>query len=367
MGDYDIQRVTVDAVMPSFSVGGSERVMLSLLSGLDKCKFDIRLLVLNPTGPMQQAAVGIENVQLVGSPRLSSALPKLMKLVSSRKPDILFGSQAHVNLALSVLSWFVPKSSLVLREANMPSLCLREGHWPFWYKWAYRLLLPRADHVIATSGIMASEFINDFAVPESRVTILPNPVDVDTIREKAIPADRRDGAGRRFIAVGRLERQKGFDRLIDWMATTDSNDHLTIVGEGSQRPLLERKLSQCDYRDRISLAGMKQNPWSCVAGADAFLMSSRWEGLPNAVLEALAVGTPVIVTRESGGIHDIADAAPVGAVTIADTEADFVAAMKNVKPCTVPELRPTLLPEIYYGKNVSAAFEMLLLKLRKSG
>jgi glycosyltransferase involved in cell wall biosynthesis len=110
----------------------------------------------------------------------------------------------------------------------------------------------------------------------------------------------------------------------------------------------------------VILAGYVASPWRQIAAADAFLMPSRFEGLPNVVLEALACGTPAIVTRESGGIGEIAAQAPPESLTVADGMDEFIAAMAKVAPHTGDGFRPSLLPESYTLQAVIRKFYELL-------
>lgn len=357
------KKISIDFIIPSYAAGGAERVTLSLAAGLTESRFERRLLVLNPTGPLSNAAIGFtEKVGFHGR-RLQSAITDIVREIRTRRPLIVFSSQIHVNLALLVFRFCYSGSKLVVREANMPSQCLENGHWPKWYGWFYGVLFRRADLVIATSNAMANEMQSRFGLSQEQVAVIPNPVDQEAIRVLASALERKPGSGRRFIAVGRLEKQKGFDRLIDWMASNASDDHLTIVGEGSQRSGLENKIKASGNSGKIDLVGFRENPWKSIAGADVFLMPSRWEGLPNAALESLAVGTPVIATQESGGIEDIASSAPDGAVIVARSAEEFQEAMTAILPCQFEEIRSSLLPAKYTKETVSKNFETLLLNM----
>jgi glycosyltransferase involved in cell wall biosynthesis len=108
---------------------------------------------------------------------------------------------------------------------------------------------------------------------------------------------------------------------------------------------LRRRVEDLGLAKQISLAGFQAEPWRAYAGADAFLLPSRWEGMPNAALEALACGTPVIATPEAGGIAEVAEDAASGAVSMAEWGDAFDTAMAAVVANPRPDpLRASLLP-----------------------
>lgn len=354
------RRTRIVGVLPSFAAGGAERVLLSLVGGLDRERFEGELIVLDDSGPLVDRTVGLDRVQVLGRPRLRHAVTDLIRAIRLTRCDVVFASQIHLNMALLLAKGALGRVRIVVREANMPSQCLRSGHWPGWYRWAYRLALRRAALVIATSTAMAAEFRDLFHVPEARIAILPNPVDVDALRSAAQTPQRRPGPGRRFVAVGRLVRQKGFDRLIPFMEACGETDHLTIVGDGPERHTLAAAIRQSGLQERIDLAGFQGAPWPVIAGADALLLPSRWEGMPNVALEALALGTPVIATAESGAIAEVATAAPVGAVVVAENAAAFATAIVKVRPDPVAEPRAAILPPAHERGAVLQRFEELI-------
>jgi glycosyltransferase involved in cell wall biosynthesis len=189
---------------------------------------------------------------------------------------------------------------------------------------------------------------------------VPNPVDEAGLRAAAVPVDRAPGPGAVFVSVGRLTRQKGFDRVIDMMAAGRQNARLSILGDGPDRGFLEGRVRALGLEGRVTFAGFVRDAAQRIAGADALLLPSRWEGLPNVALEALALGVPVIATPEAGGIREIAALAPPGAITLAPAGPDFVAAMASVTVCSNGTLRPSLLPSTFKLETAVARFAELI-------
>ena len=352
-------RPGVVLVLPSFAGGGAERVSLSLIAGLAPGVGSV--VVLNPQGPLRSLVPTGMRVHEIGRPRLRHAWPVLLRRLREARPDVVISSAGHVNLALLAMRPLLPSATrLVIREANTPSLALKRGQVPvpMLMRCAYRLLYPTADLVLCQHRSMAGEMRTRFGVPAERTAVLPNPVDIARVRAGS---PRRDpGPGRRFVAAGRLTHQKGFDRLIDMVAGGETDDRLCIFGDGPDRATLEARSQALGAADRIRFAGFDPAPWRFYAGADAMLVSSRWEGLPNVALEALACGTTVIATPESGGIAEVAAAAPAGAVTVAPWGESFRSAMARVVPSPSHDMRPSLLPDRYERDRVIAQFRHLL-------
>jgi len=357
-------------VLPSFAGGGAERVTIELAAGLDRRRWAPTLVMLQAEGPLAGLVPTDVPVHDLQRPRLRGALAELVRCLRRLQPAVTFSSLGYVNLALAGLRPLLP-GRLLLREANLPSLSLPATGRPFLFRTAYRRLYPAADRVIATSTRMRDE-LAALGIPAARLTVLPNPVTEARLRAEAAPPRREPGpeagdpVGPRFVAAGRLHPQKGFDRLIDWLAEAGTTAGcLRIFGDGDDRALLAERIVDRGLAGRVTLAGFEPAiaPW--LAGADALLLPSRWEGLPNAALHALACGTPVIATPESGGIAEIAAAAPPGAVTIAAAGPAFVAALKAVRPRSETTLRPSLLPRAYASENVAAAFGELLSEITR--
>ncbi|MDA0702479.1 MAG: glycosyltransferase [Proteobacteria bacterium] len=351
-------------VLPSFAGGGAERVVVTVAGALAQQGRDIHLIALSGAGPLASLAPAGLPVHVLERPRVRQALPTLIRTIRRLRPTVLVSTISQLNLAVAALRPVLPASMAVyLRETNTPSrnlanlppfagLLMRSG---------YRMLYPKATGVVCNAGIVAQELELDFLVEPARIHRIDNPVDIAGLRTRAQPGRRTPGPGARFVAAGRLTRQKGFDRLVECFARHSPDSHLTILGEGPDESALRRRIETLGLAKRISLAGFEPEPWREYAGADAFLLPSRWEGMPNAALEALACGTPVIATPEAGGISEVAEDAAPGAVTVAAWGEEFEAAMATVlaqPPSAEP--RESLLPERFALESVIQCWAALL-------
>lgn len=335
-------------VLPSFAGGGAERVVVTVAGALAERGRDIHLIALSGAGPLANLAPAALPVHVLDRPRVRHALPALVRTIRRLRPATLVSTISQLNLAVAALRPALPASMAVyLRETNTPSrnlanlppfagLLMRSG---------YRTLYPKATGVVCNAAVVAWELEMDFMVEPARIHRIDNPVDIAGLRSRALPVRRAPGPGARFVAAGRLTHQKGFDRLIDSFARLPSDSHLTILGEGPDEAALRRRIEDRSLEKRVVLAGFQADPWRAYAGADAFLLPSRWEGMPNAALEALACGTPVIATPEAGGIAEVAEDAGPDAVSVAEWGEPFDSAMAAVVAAPAgDDLRGDLLP-----------------------
>jgi glycosyltransferase involved in cell wall biosynthesis len=348
-------------VLPSFAGGGAERVMLALAGTLDRAQFSPEIVVLDGVGPWRGIVPAGLPVADLDKPRIRHAIRPLVRALRARRPDIAISTLGALNLALLAARPLLPKGMrIVVREANTPHRHASGGFGRALYRWAYPRLYRRAALVIVPAAYLARELARDFGVPAEAIALLHNPLDEAGLRTAAVSIARAPGPGPRYVAVGRLTAQKGFDRLVAFMAEADRNAHLTILGDGPARAELEAACRTHGLAARVSMPGFTADAPRHIAGADALLLPSRWEGLPNVALEALALGTRVIATPEAGGIREIAGLAPPGSVVIAAAGAEFHAAAGAVAASPVTEPRASMLPAAFRSEVIAARFSSLI-------
>lgn len=305
--------------------GGAERVMLTLLQRIDREAFDPQLLVLDASRNelADEVPADVALVDLAVS-RVRYAVNPMLRALRQVRPAVLVSGLGHLNLMIAMMRPLLPRSLAVVgRETAVVSAFNAEFRTARLRDFAYRRFYPNLDLVVCQSEDMRDDLVGRLGFPEDRTRLIPNPVDVERIRSLAaapgLPAagDFTDVAGGlRLVAIGRLAPQKGFDLLLDAIAILPRGScELAIVGEGPLHGRLASRIAELGLHDQVRLAGFMPNPHALVKRADALVLSSRYEGLPNVVLEALANGTPVIATPCTGGLAEIARRA--GGVTLA--------------------------------------------------
>jgi glycosyltransferase involved in cell wall biosynthesis len=306
-------------LIPTLNGGGAQRVIATLLHHLDRSKFRMTIAAVDLRDAVFRDDVPADvDVIDLGCTRVRHSLLKIVRLVRRLRPNVVFSTLGSMNLALAALRPVLPDGiRYVARETIVVSDSLVESGSPVWWPWACRHLYPLFDAVVCQSGAMRDDLVENFGFPAAKVTVIRNPVDIDCIRalaRESPPSDSNSATSHpeskriQLVAAGRLVPQKGFDLLIEALSIcADSRLELTILGEGPLKDRLERLALARGVTQQVRFVGFQRNPYPFLARADAFVLSSRYEGSPNVVLEALACGTPVISTPVPAALEILRD------------------------------------------------------------
>lgn len=360
------QKIKVLFFLPSFWPGGAERMLITFMNNIDRNKFSPEFIVLDEDGTTREWIYEDVPIYSFGHRRIKGSIFKLISFIRHHKPDVIFTTMVHCNALALLMKVFFPKIRVVVREASLPSVIVRKyGIKGFISRFVYKFMYPFADVVIDNCSQVLDQFADDIKTPIDNHVILYNPVDVERIYAQ-IPEKFEPFAGREttlcFVSVGRLCYEKGYDRLIRALVGFDPgcNWRLDIVGEGKYRADLEVLIAECGLQDRVILRGYYSNPWEIAAQADCLLLPSRWEGMPNVVLEGFACGVPAIAMKEAGGINDIAKYTSEEQLRVVDTIEAFVEGMKDIQVSSVVNMRHSILPKQFLLGAVMGEFEALL-------
>jgi glycosyltransferase involved in cell wall biosynthesis len=251
----------------------------------------------------------------LGAARVREAGFSLLRLVRRLKPQLILSGMFHLNFLVLLMRPLFPNGTRVLvRQNGTVSAALGSARVPRATRTLYRMLYPRVDALICQSAAMAEDVALQIAISLDRIFVLRNPVDIERIRTRAARnTDGWSGPGPHLLAMGRCAHEKGFDLLILSLAQVRErfvNADLLLAGTGPEESSLKALCRQLRLEAAVHFAGHMEDPSALFPAASLFVLPSRQEGMPNAMLEAAAAGLPIVATPASGGIVDLLGGQP---------------------------------------------------------
>jgi len=288
-------------IVTSLGAGGSEKVFWTLAQGFNKVVYEVVFIILdsrNNCFSMEIPGVRFIDMQ---SYKASRSIVKLYKLIRSERPFAIFSTTNHINLLVSIVAHFVRVPFLVARASNIPhQMKMYAGNIDRMYGLLTSRSYKKFDVIVCQSDEMKMSLLKEFRIEPEKLVTIPNPVNfTDSIAIPGLVPDKK-----RLIIVARLAKEKGLFRLLKVIQLLPANYELTIVGDGSLNEELLREVSSLNLMSRVSFIKQSDTITDLISRYDLFVLSSFTEGFPNAVLDALSVGLPV-VSFEVGGINRI--------------------------------------------------------------
>ncbi len=313
--------------MESLRGGGAERVMLNLSRKFSQLGHQVDLVVASAKGPYRSHVP--DSVKLVDlrANRTVGAIFPLTSYLRRQSPEALLSKMSHCNIvSLLARKLAGSLSRVVISEVSLLGIStrtaaqLRSRLIPFLAKRLY----PEAGAIIAVSRGVADDLASVLDLPFDRIDVIYDPVVGPEFHERAGLALEHPwftrGAPPVILGVGRLDPEKDFRTLLRAFSVVRGNRNvrLMILGEGPERFVLESLAQELGIADIVTLPGFVENPLPLIANAAVLVLTSRFEGLPNVLIEALGCGTPVVATDCPGGTTEILEQgrygmlAPVG-------------------------------------------------------
>jgi glycosyltransferase involved in cell wall biosynthesis len=309
--------------VPNLTGGGAERVIVNLAHAMLEFGLSVDLLVASAEGPYAKQLDKRVNLINFNASRTLSSFTHLVRYLRKYRPKALISALSHANpVAIAAKKVAMVNTKVIASEhlslSFLPhaSKAIQKEHEQMFI--AMRLTYPFADEIVCVSQGVANDLQKVVGIKQNTKVVF-NPVLSKAVFAKAnapvshpwlhsdIPV---------IIGVGRLEEQKDFLTLIKAFALLKEKRpaRLMILGEGAERPRLEGLIQELNLKEDVWLPGFVDNPYAYMKQADVFVLSSAFEGLPTVLIEAMALGTPVVATDCESGPREILEAANYGSL-----------------------------------------------------
>lgn len=327
--------------LPNLKMGGAEKNIIEIANYISTKKENVKIIVIKDEGPLKSEIDSkIDLISLEASRSLFSLFPLIQKL-NYLQPTHIVSTLTQANLILLIAEYFLKyKPKITVRVECVLSKMVKDEkkeHKLFnIVPFLIRILFQKADEIISISNGVKIDLVNTYSIDPDKITTIFNPaisqslskikdeeVDHDWFKSKKCPI---------VIGVGRLTYQKGFDVLVKSFCEVRKkiSCRLVILGEGPERNKIKKILSDFGMSEEAWLPGFVDNPYKYLSRADVFVLSSRYEGFGNVLVEAMACGLPVIATDCDSGPSEILNKGEYGTLIPVEDLEQMTTNLNNV-------------------------------------
>lgn len=297
-------------VRPTLGYGGADRVTLTLLQAFDRNRFELGLALVHREGEYLEDVPRDVTIHSLNAPRVAASLAPFVRLLRRERPAILFSTASGTN-ALAILARTLSRvpCRVVLSERNV----LLHGRSTYKKKLLLglkRRLYTRADGITAVSEGVREDLVKQLGLAREQICVVGNPIVTDDLSELAqepVADEWFQESTPVVLGAGRLVEEKDFATLLRAFAIVQRERaaRLMILGEGPLRGELTQLVQELGLENAVRMPGFDKNPFKYMARCAAFVLSSRFEGLPGVLIQAMACGAPVISTDCPAGPSEI--------------------------------------------------------------
>ena len=335
--------------LPTLDAGGAERVMLTAANGLAERGYAVDLVLSQRSGGFSSDisdSLRVVDLDAPAPPVFAAvgALPAIYRYLTTTSPDVLISSMKHINV-LSLAVWRLSgvDTNIVVTEHNTPEELMRGSPKN---RLIYRIAAveyPWADEIVGVSKGVVASLSDTVDVPRQQIEMIHNPVVSSSLVEQSHASPDHpwfdDDGTQVLLSVGRLTEQKNQELLLDAFADVreDENVKLVLVGQGERKTELETRAAELGVADHVEIREWVDNIYAYMGSADVFVLTSKWEGLPTVLIEALACGCPVVSTACPSGPREILDDGEYGALVETYEPSDVADAVREQLRDPTPE------------------------------
>ena len=322
---------------------GVGRIVVNLIQPCIDRNVKVDLVVHYANGPyIEQLPPQVRIIEFK-TDRLLTGIPKLRQYLRQEKPTTLFSAGPLVT-EIAILAKYLAMvpTRVVISEHNTLSIDSRQGDpcgsnlksslLPF----TARIFYPWADEIVAVSYGVAKDLANTAGLPLKRIRVIYNPTITPQVKQKSLePLDHpwfKSGEPPVILAAGRLAPQKDYPTLIRAFAKVRKmqSARLLILGSGKEKSRLNQLVNELGVEKDVAMPGFTKNPYHYMKKAAVLVLSSAWEGLPTGLIEAMALGTPVVATNCPSGPEEILDRGKYGKLVPVGDEDKMAEAILSV-------------------------------------
>ncbi len=341
--------------LPDLSGGGAERTMLNLAQGIARRGYDVDLVLSQADGaylddvPDSVRLVDLGGGRVANNAKTLRSFPALVRYLRRERPDAMLAALTQANVtALCARRIARRPRRVVINEQNTLSFLAKnsphdmERWYPTFARFAYRW----ADCVVGVSQGVVDDLVKNVGISSNKTDVIFNPGITEEVRSKAkAPLDHpwfQPGQPPVILSVGRLDPQKDYGTLLEAfkLVRKKRSARLLILGEGDERQALESMIQKLGFAEDVSLPGFVDNPYAYMSRASVYVLSSRWEGLPTVLVEALYCGAPLVATDCPSGPHEILEGGKFGCLVPMQDPAALARGIEEALDGTGPRADP---------------------------
>ena len=321
------------AILVSFSgQGGVERMIANLCEVLVDAPIDLDILLIKARGPHVSRLPRNARVIPLRAQHSLTSIWEVARYLRRERPTALLAIKHRAILAaLRAKQLARSQTPISGRLGTTVSAALANKsarRRERWYR-AMRQYYPRLHRLIAVSQGVADDVLDITDMPDAQITVVRNPtITPELLKAAEAPVNhpwlQSDSDTPVIMGVGRLTEQKDFSTLLSAFAHVQRQRaaRLMILGDGNLREALLAQARELNIAEHVALPGFQANPWAWMSRASVFALSSRWEGSPNTLTEAMALGIPVVSTDCPSGPSELLTAGQIAPlVDMGDVEA----------------------------------------------
>jgi glycosyltransferase involved in cell wall biosynthesis len=329
-----MKKNTIAIFIPSYHVGGAEKVLISLANSFLAHFDEVHMLSNTTIGPLKEQLDPSVKCINFGNSTYIRILFKLSSYFDTYKPDAVLTSiyaTGLVAIAARLISRHQPVLLIGAHNSFSAKLSSPDNiKDKYLLRPLSRLLFYRAEAIVSVSKGVSDDLSTSLDLPAEKLHVIYNPVVTRDLLCKAMEPLKHRWLGdqksnyKTILCVGRLIEQKGFDLLLDAFSRLKNREEyrLVIVGDGPLAVPLKTHTQVLGIEELVDFTGYDLNPYRYMSHADAFILPSRWEGLPTVIIEAMACGCQIIATDCQYGPKEILEEGKYGTlVHVGDTQA----------------------------------------------